>query len=60
LICDTCGSIDDFEVGPSTEHELERVLQSAAKSARFVVTGHRLDAIGVCANCQKNSARAAH
>ena len=59
LICDKCGSIDDFEVGSTTERELERVLRSAAKSARFVVTGHRLDAIGVCANCQKNSARTA-
>jgi Fe2+ or Zn2+ uptake regulation protein len=59
LICDKCGSIDDFEVNLTTERELERVLQSAAKSARFVVTGHRLDAIGVCANCRKNSARTA-
>jgi Fe2+ or Zn2+ uptake regulation protein len=54
LICDKCGSIDDFEVGSTTERELERVLRSAAKSARFVVTGHRLDAIGVCANCRKS------
>lgn len=56
LICDKCGSIDDFEVGPTTERELDKALQSAAKSARFVVTGHRLDAIGICADCRKNSA----
>lgn len=56
LICDKCGSIDDFEVGPTTERELDKALQSAAKSARFVVTGHRLDAIGICADCQNNPA----
>lgn len=52
LICEKCGSIDDFEVTPATERALDKALRSAAKSSRFSLTSHRLDAIGLCAGCR--------
>jgi Fe2+ or Zn2+ uptake regulation protein len=50
LICRVCGSIADADI------PVERGLQSVAGQARnlggFRIEGHRLDFIGVCADCQ--------
>lgn len=52
LICERCGTISDFEVTPAAERAIEVALRSASKSARFRLTGHRLDAIGLCVECK--------
>jgi Fe2+ or Zn2+ uptake regulation protein len=39
-------------VMPSTERVIDDALHKAAKTARFTVSGHRLDAIGLCSSCK--------
>ena len=51
LICTTCSRIDDFAISIDDEHELLKALGRRAKRAGFVVSGHRLDLVGTCANC---------
>ncbi len=51
LICSSCGSVTDFEVSQSVEHDLERVLSRAAERAGFTARTHRLDLVGTCAAC---------
>ena len=51
LICSACGSVTDFEVADSIEHDLESALARAAKRAGFTVRTHRLDLVGTCAEC---------
>jgi Fe2+ or Zn2+ uptake regulation protein len=52
LICVRCGSIADFRVPKAGERALDRMLSRAARSTRFRITDHRLDAVGVCAACR--------
>lgn len=52
LICVKCGTIDDFIVLPSTERAIDDALHKAAKTVRFSISGHRLDAIGLCSSCK--------
>jgi Fe2+ or Zn2+ uptake regulation protein len=51
LICSTCGSVGDFTVPAALEADLERALGRVATRARFRADGHRLDVVGVCADC---------
>ncbi|MFZ9924686.1 MAG: Fur family transcriptional regulator [Ilumatobacteraceae bacterium] len=53
LICVRCGDIDDFVVTASTERALDGALVQAARAAKFTVSGHRLDALGICARCKR-------
>lgn len=50
-ICTQCGSIDDFVVPASTERSLTAALEQALSESGFRPTGHRLDAVGICADC---------
>ena len=50
-ICTECGSIDDFVVAASTERSLTAALERALSESGFRPTGHRLDAVGICADC---------
>ena len=52
LVCVRCGSIVDFRVPQAGERALDRMLSEAARSARFRIMDHRLDAVGVCAACR--------
>lgn len=51
LICAACGDVADFSLDDGTEDTLDRALAVAAKRAGFDVESHRLDLIGVCADC---------
>ena len=51
LICTSCGDVADFSLAGETETELDRALHRAAKQVGFVVDAHRLDLLGVCAEC---------
>ena len=52
LVCSACGEVADFALAPELEAELERVLASAARKARYAVEHHRLDLVGRCSSCR--------
>jgi len=52
LICTSCGQVSDFALTPAVEAELDKALRSVARRSRFAVEGHRLDLVGVCADCR--------
>lgn len=51
LICLSCGLVDDFVVPARAERSLEIVLERAIGDTGFRPSGHRLDMVGVCAQC---------
>ena len=51
MICVSCGRIDDFVVPPRAERTVESVLERAVSSTGFRTAGHRLDVVGMCAEC---------
>lgn len=54
LICSTCGDVADFSLDESVEASLDRALSAAARAAGFDANNHRLDLLGVCANCPQD------
>jgi len=52
LICVRCGLVADFVVPSATERALNTTLSRAAKRSNFRITGHRLDALGLCNSCK--------
>jgi Fe2+ or Zn2+ uptake regulation protein len=52
LICIKCGVVADFVVPSSAERTLNATLEAAAKLGKFRLTGHRLDALGLCSRCK--------
>ena len=50
-VCTNCGTIADIDVSVDDEHELDGALISAARSVGFVMTGHRVDIVGLCPKC---------
>ncbi len=52
LICTTCGDVADFSLTSATETSLDRALRRAAEEAGFAAEAHRLDLLGVCADCR--------
>jgi Fur family transcriptional regulator, ferric uptake regulator len=56
LICTECGRVEDFIVGTRAERSLDRALTAAVAGTGFVSTGHRLDVLGSCRDCQRCSA----
>ena len=51
LICVSCGRVDDFVVPPRGERSVEAVLERAISATGFRSAGHRLDVVGMCADC---------
>ena len=51
LICVSCGRVDDFVVSPRGERSVEAVLERAIGATGFRAAGHRLDVVGICAEC---------
>ncbi len=51
LICSSCGDVADFSLDSSTEDSLDLALHRAADALGFDVEAHRLDLLGVCADC---------
>lgn len=52
LVCSHCGAVTDVVVPDDVEHRLDSTLGVVAASAGFRLQHHRLDLIGVCAQCQ--------
>ncbi len=51
LICRHCGGVADFTLDPGVEGELDRVLARVAAAQSFAADHHRLDLVGLCADC---------
>lgn len=53
LVCTRCGAVSDVHVPDAFEHEIDKVLAVLAKKSGFTLDHHRLDAVGVCRDCQE-------
>jgi len=53
LVCSRCGKVRDVDVPPDLERTLDRALDRIAKRAGFARVSHRLDLVGLCADCAK-------
>jgi Fe2+ or Zn2+ uptake regulation protein len=51
LVCSNCGRIDDLPATPAVEQSVAAVVAQAASTAGFVTEHHRLDLVGLCADC---------
>jgi Fur family transcriptional regulator, ferric uptake regulator len=51
LICQGCGRVRDLPLPAAFERALDRTLDREARHAGFAEVGHRLDLIGLCADC---------
>jgi Fur family ferric uptake transcriptional regulator len=51
LICQGCGHVRDLPLPADFERTLDRTLDRVAAEAGFAEVGHRLDLIGLCADC---------
>jgi Fur family transcriptional regulator, ferric uptake regulator len=52
LICTSCGRIIEF-----VNNQIETLQDRVAKAHGFVVTHHKMELYGVCADCQRNAGR---
>jgi len=53
LVCSRCGKMRDVDVSPELEGTLDRALDRIAKRAGFARVSHRLDLVGLCADCAR-------
>ena len=53
LVCVSCGTVVDAEVGQKLVAELQNILEQESK---FEVSSQRVDFYGYCVRCAKNSA----
>lgn len=52
FICSRCGAVEDFTLPAELETSVERALARAARRRQFEGVHHRLDLVGVCAQCR--------
>jgi Fe2+ or Zn2+ uptake regulation protein len=53
LVCAKCGTMRDVEVPSALEDTLEATLDRIASRAGFARVAHRLDLVGLCAECAR-------
>jgi Fe2+ or Zn2+ uptake regulation protein len=53
LLCSVCGSVSDVRAAPRLERALTEAAQLAADEVGFEVREHRIDLVGVCADCRR-------
>jgi Fur family ferric uptake transcriptional regulator len=51
LVCANCGAMRDVEVPSALEETLDTALDRIASRAGFAKVQHRLDLVGLCADC---------
>lgn len=51
LVCSNCGRIEDLPATPAVEQSVAVAIDEASKRAGFRTEHHRLDLVGLCANC---------
>ena len=52
LLCSECGEVTDAPSSPRLEKALREAAELIAADTGFEVTGHRIDLLGRCRNCQ--------
>ncbi|WP_420450285.1 Fur family transcriptional regulator [Ilumatobacter sp.] len=57
LICESCGSVDDFTLDDDLEVRLEHAFDRATRAAGARSMGHLIDVFVVCADCSARSER---
>jgi Fur family transcriptional regulator, ferric uptake regulator len=55
LVCVRCGRVRDVDVPADVESALDRSLDRLARRAGFASVSHRLDLMGVCADCARET-----
>lgn len=53
LVCASCGVVRDATLAPNVEQTIDRAINSVATQHGFTQAHHRLDLIGLCADCSK-------
>jgi Fe2+ or Zn2+ uptake regulation protein len=51
LVCSNCGRVEDLPATPTVERSVAVAIDEASKRAGFRTEHHRLDLVGLCANC---------
>lgn len=51
LVCSNCGKVTDFEPPPHLEATMRRTIAAISDATDFTAQGHRLDLVGLCADC---------
>ena len=51
LLCTSCGAVEDFTLPARVEQSIEAVFTTAARRTGFHGVHHRLDLVGLCADC---------
>jgi Fe2+ or Zn2+ uptake regulation protein len=51
LVCSNCGRVEDLPATPAVEKSVAAAVDEAARKAGFRTQHHRLDLVGLCANC---------
>ncbi len=55
LVCRTCGQVSDLPPSPRLERALAEAALRVASDTGFDVIEHRVDLVGLCANCRQPS-----
>ena len=51
LVCIDCGAVEDIELPPNLESELERLVGQVSGMSEFSASGHSLEVDGRCTRC---------
>jgi len=51
LVCSNCGRIEDLPATPAVERSVAVAIDEASRRAGFRTEHHRLDLVGLCADC---------
>lgn len=51
LVCSNCGRVEDLPASAALERSVETAVTQAARKAGFRTQHHRLDLVGLCAEC---------
>jgi Fe2+ or Zn2+ uptake regulation protein len=51
LVCIGCGAVEDIELPPKLELQLERLVGQVSGLSSFSASGHSLEVVGRCARC---------
>jgi Fur family transcriptional regulator, ferric uptake regulator len=52
LLCLNCGKVTDVTLPPGSEQDVARAVGKVADTEGFQVQAHRLDVLGLCADCR--------
>jgi Fe2+ or Zn2+ uptake regulation protein len=55
LVCRLCGRVDDVDAPPRLESAMTRGMEEMAAASGFHPEEHRLDVVGVCADCRRSA-----